>query len=60
MEAMLVVTRARWDDYHIPVVFATSPTVHRFFEMLTRMPMKEFSIRMEAYCIAGVHGECTM
>ena len=57
MEGMLIVTRSRWDDFHIPVVYATSPNVHKFFEMLTKLTMQEFSIRMEAYCIAGVHGE---
>ena len=41
---MLIVTRARWEDYHIPVVYATSPNVHKFFEMLTKVTMQEFEL----------------
>ena len=59
MEGLLIVTRANWDDFHIPYYYATSDTVHRVFELLNKMTVNEFAVRMEAFCIAGMHGEST-
>ncbi|KAI1781830.1 hypothetical protein LXA43DRAFT_1069674 [Ganoderma leucocontextum] len=46
MEAVLVVTRGQWDDYHIPFIY-TTPKGDQAFEMLSKITVKEFANHRE-------------
>ena len=58
-EMLFVAVRSDHTHYNKPVVYYTSDRIRMYVESLANVSLIDFGIRMEAYCIGGIDGECS-
>ena len=49
--------RSSADHYTAPVVYASSPKIPTFFDVVVKKPVADLATSLEAFCLSGVDGE---